>query len=76
MNLERSERFDADVERQLRWYLTDAGLDPLVGQEVAERFADSVERTLGFIADNPEVGRPRFTRRGFVSSEAESSRGF
>jgi len=60
MIIRRSERFDADLERQFRWYLLDAGLDPVPALELAERFAGAVTRTLDSLLRNPQTGRPRF----------------
>jgi len=60
MIVRRSETFDADLERQFRWYLLEAGLDPIPALELAERFAKAVDDTLDFLTENPEAGRPRF----------------
>ncbi len=60
MKVQRSERFDTDVERQFRWYLLETGLDPLDAIELAERFADAVDVTLERLRQSPLIGRRRF----------------
>jgi plasmid stabilization system protein ParE len=60
MIIRRSESFDADLERQFRWYLAERGLDPVPALELAERFANTVDATLEFLSEHPEAGRPRF----------------
>jgi hypothetical protein len=47
MTVQRSERFDADLERQFRWYLVEADLDPadalaLVGKDPISKQPDLV----------------------------------
>jgi len=59
MNVVRSEQFNADVERQFRWYLVGSGLDAWPANQLAERFAHNVEDTLDFLSKHPETGRPR-----------------
>lgn len=60
MTIRRSEAFEADEERQFRWYLLQTGLDPIPALELAKRFALAVDDTLVFLSENPEAGRPRF----------------
>lgn len=60
MTIQRSERFDADVERQFRWYLLETDLDPVDAMALATRFAEAVEDALEFLSRNAEVGRRRF----------------
>lgn len=60
MIVQRSERFDADLERQFCWYLLETGLDPVDALALATRFADAVEAALESLRRNPEVGRRRF----------------
>ena len=60
MTIRRSELFDADLERQFRWYLLKTRLDPAPALELAGRFADAVDRTLNLLRSNPKIGRPRF----------------
>jgi len=60
MTVQRSERFDADLERQFRWYLLETGLDPGDALALATRFAEAVEATLEALGRNPEIGRRRF----------------
>ena len=43
MTVQRSERFDADLQRQFRWYLLETDLDPVEATALATRFADAVE---------------------------------
>src|SRR6266704_1331697 len=60
MTVQRSERFDTDVERQFRWYLLETDLDPVEALALASRFADAVDAALEFLRQNPEIGRRRF----------------
>jgi plasmid stabilization system protein ParE len=55
MTVQRSQRFDTDLERQFCWYLLETGLDP-----VATRFAEAVDAALEVLGQNPEIGRRRF----------------
>lgn len=43
MTIQRSERFDTDVERQFRWYVLETDLDPVDAIALATRFAEAVE---------------------------------
>jgi hypothetical protein len=58
MIVQRSERFDIDLERQFRWYLLEADLDPV--DALATRFAGVVDAALEVLGRNPEIGRRRF----------------
>ena len=60
MTVQRSERFDTDVERQFRWYLLETDLDPVDALVLATRFADAVDAALEVLRRNPEIGRRRF----------------
>lgn len=60
MKLERSERFDVDVERQFRWYLLETELDAAEAWALGARFAEAVEAALEVLTANPEIGRRRF----------------
>jgi plasmid stabilization system protein ParE len=60
MTVQRSERFDADLERQFRWYLLETDLDPVDALALATRFAEAVEVALEALRRNPEMGRRRF----------------
>ena len=60
MTVQRSERFDADLERQFRWYLLETDLDPADALAVGARFAEAVEAALEALRRNPEIGRRRF----------------
>ncbi len=60
MTVQRSERFDTDLERQFRWYLLEADLDPADALALATRFAEVVEDALDVLKRNPEIGRRRF----------------
>jgi len=60
MTVQRSERFDTDLERQFRWYLVETDLDPLDALALATRFAEAVDAALEFLARNPEIARRRF----------------
>src|ERR1051325_76664 len=60
MTVQRSERFDTDLERQFRWYLLETDLDPVEALELATRFADAVDAALDSLRGNPEIGRRRF----------------
>ena len=59
MTIQRSERFDTDVERQFRWYLVETGLEPVDALVLATRFAEAVDAALESLRRNPEMGRPR-----------------
>ena len=60
MNVERSEAFDRDVERQFRWYLLETDLDATDALTLATRFADAVDAALERLETSPGIGRPRF----------------
>ena len=60
MTIQRSERFDADVEGQFRWYLPETDLDPVDALALATRFAEAVDAALEVLRRNPEIGRRRF----------------
>jgi hypothetical protein len=60
MTVKRSECFDADLERQFRWYLLAADLDPVDALALATRFAEAVDAVLAVLRRNPEAGRRRF----------------
>lgn len=60
MTIQRSERFDADVEGQFRWYLLETNLDPVDALALATRFAEAVDAALEVLRRNPEIGRRRF----------------
>jgi len=59
--VQRSERFDADLERQFRWYLLEVVLDPVDALALATRFAEAVDDALTALRKNPEIGRRRFS---------------
>ena len=60
MTVKRSEHFDSDLERQFRWYLLEADLDPADALALATRFAEAVDEALEVLRRNPEIGRRRF----------------
>ena len=60
MRVQRSDRFDTDLERQFRWYLLETNLDSVDGLALATRFVEAVEEALELLGRNPEVGRRRF----------------
>jgi plasmid stabilization system protein ParE len=60
VTVQRSEQFDTDVERQFRWYLVEANLDPVDALALATRFAEAVDAALAVLGRNPEIGRRRF----------------
>src|SRR5437660_961781 len=60
MTVQRSERFDTDLEHQFRWYLLETDLDPVDALALATRFAEAVDAALEFLGRNPESGRRRF----------------
>jgi plasmid stabilization system protein ParE len=60
MTVQRSRRFDTDLERQFRWYLLEADLDPADALALAARFAEAVDAALDVLGRNPEMGRRRF----------------
>ena len=60
MIVQRSERFDTDVERQFRWYLVETDLDPVDATALATRFAEAVDKALDVLGRNPEIGKRRF----------------
>ena len=43
MKVQRSERFDIDLERQFRWYLLETDLDAVDALALATRFAEAVD---------------------------------
>lgn len=49
----RAIEFNADFDRQYRWYLEQAG------EDVAERFLEAMKRTLRRLSEQPELGRRR-----------------
>ena len=69
LTLHRAEAFNADFDRQYRWYLDRAG------EEVAERFLQAVAVTLPLLAREPGLGRTRRFRnpilRGLRSFQAK-----
>ena len=60
MTVQRSERFDADLERQFRWYLLEVALDPVDALALASRLAEAVDEALEVLQRNPELGQRRF----------------
>ena len=56
LNLQQSDHFLADVERQFRWYLEKADV------EVARRYRAAVQATLRKLLARPEQGRRRFAK--------------
>jgi plasmid stabilization system protein ParE len=60
MTVQRSERFDTDVERQFRWYLAEANLDHVAALALATHFAEAVDAALAVLGRSPEIGRRRF----------------
>ena len=60
MTVQRSDRFDTDLERQFRWYLLEADLDPADALALASRFAEAVDAALEALRRNPEIGHQRF----------------
>jgi plasmid stabilization system protein ParE len=60
MTVQRSERFDTDLERQVRWYLLETGLEPADALALASGFAEAVDAALEALGRNPEMGRRRF----------------
>lgn len=54
LRIQRSDYFWADLEKQIDRYREQANA------EVAERFVDSVQATLGALAQTPTLGRARF----------------
>lgn len=50
MNVRRSVRFIADIERQYEWYATHAGW------EIAERYLEAVEATIRLLEKHPRLG--------------------
>jgi hypothetical protein len=58
----RTDEFAADVERQIRWYLTETNLEEVPALELAQRFAIAVEETLEFLSRCPGAGRARAVR--------------
>jgi hypothetical protein len=69
MTVQRSERFDADLERQFRWYLLETDLDPVDALALATRFAEAVEAALEALRRNPDSSSPICAR---PSAEAET----
>lgn len=55
MTVQRSKRFDTDLERQFRWYLLEADLDPADALALAARFAEAVDAALNVLGRSPEV---------------------
>jgi len=60
MTVQRSERFDTDLERQFRWYLLETELDPVDALTLATRFAQAVDAAIEVLWRNSEIGRRRF----------------
>ena len=60
--LVRTDRFVADVDEQILWYLEETGLDDIMAAELAQRFAAAVDETLVLLARTPGAGRPRAVR--------------
>jgi len=60
MTVQRSERFDTDLERQFRWYLLETDMDLVAALALATRFAEAVDTALEVLRRNPELGRRRF----------------
>ena len=60
MIVQRSERFDTDLERQFRWYLLETDLDPAYALALAARFAEAIDESLEMLLRNPGIGRPMF----------------
>ena len=52
LTLHRAEEFNADFDRQYRWYLDQAG------EAVAGNFLNAVAVTLPLLANQPEIGTP------------------
>ena len=50
MNVRKADEFIADIERQFRWYLANAG------GEVADRYLDAVEATCRLLGQHPNLG--------------------
>jgi plasmid stabilization system protein ParE len=59
MTVQRSDRFDTDLERQFRWYLLETDLDPADALALASRFAETVDAALEALRRNPEIGHQR-----------------
>jgi plasmid stabilization system protein ParE len=53
LSLHRADKINGDFDQQYRWYLMEAG------EDVAERFLDSVNTTLDLLLDQPDLGRRR-----------------
>jgi len=53
LSLQRADEFNADFDRQYRWYAEKAG------EELAERFLRAVADTLPWLAEHPDFGRRR-----------------
>lgn len=51
--LHRGEKFNSDFHQQYLWYLQQ------VGEGLAERFLNAVEKTLQFLLTQPSLGRRR-----------------
>lgn len=64
--LQRSNLFIADFDLQFRWYLSQAG------ETIADRYLDSVERTLHVLAEQPGLGR----KRQFVHPDLKAIRSY
>jgi len=61
MTVQRSSRFETDLENQFRWYLVETDLDPTDASALAYRFSDAVDEALVFLERNPASGRRRFS---------------
>ncbi len=57
----KADEFVQDWENQVDWYLEQSDLDPPEAADLAQRFTDAMEQTLQFLAQNPEIGRPRLS---------------
>ena len=68
-SLHRADEFNADFDRQYRWYLEQAG------EELAGRFLAAVEAALRLLLAQPDLGRRRKFRHpalaGICSFRAE-----
>jgi len=52
MNVQKTDVFIADVERQFEWYVGNAGW------EVAEHYLDAVQATCRLLGQHPRLGPP------------------
>jgi len=56
LKVQRAEFFTADFEKQFAWYVDRAGA------ELARRFQAALDKSLGEISNQPDLGRPRHFR--------------